>query len=179
MRLHKWVLSKKVSCFRMVLMAACTIFSVGVRAGDWSGHLNHLRSSESRIHALEADINHLIESKHHTKGAELNGILAEIASKYRDLKAAVKEREQEITHVRYQHPEKGDNEKRKYTRYQMKTLEQFEEDLSLEGKLDRLKYKVRSQFQVPVAEKKSEVEDGHDRSPTSVPPEDEQIVLRK
>ncbi len=118
-------------------------------AGDWRAHQASLGSKQGKMKAAEAEIEDLIHQK---KGAEdpdevtrLTGALAE---RHEGLARAAQEYREERLHVRFKHPERGDESERKYPRYQLKTLKEMEAGHGLDAKLDGLRERLRRTFGV-------------------------------
>ena len=123
-------------------------------AGDWSGHEQKLLVLNTKIAALENELHEMIERKDSVDDpAGLKELLQDMVKKHKELQETARDREAELVHMRFQHPEKGDLNKREYSRYQVKSLEQMEEDQDLDGKLTRIKSMVELKYKVEPARK--------------------------
>jgi hypothetical protein len=114
-------------------------------AGDWKVHASELRAKIATVQQLEEKIEDLVKQKN-TKAGNTAGILEQIVSSHDELKKAVKEYNKLRNHVRFEHPEQGDDTERKYRPHRFKSIEEFEEAVGIYGKLDRLKRKVKTTY---------------------------------
>lgn len=177
----KWSVRAVVALFLIFIPVSTVV------AGDWQFHLTNLTMRQSKIRALESEVRELLHHKKETEDpVQLKVIADEIAAKYAELAKVSKEFRDEYAHVRFKHPDRGDDDERKYSRYQLKTLEQLETESGLDGKLDHIKKKVADTFGAPASEDKKP-HGGHEhneanRQPakqTASPIADERIRLSK
>lgn len=116
-------------------------------AGDWKVHASDLRAKIATIQQLEEKIEELVQQKN-SKAGNTSAILEQIVTSHDELKKAVKEYNKLRNHVRFEHPEQGDDTERKYRPHRFKSIEEFEEAVGIYGKLDRLKRKVKTTYGV-------------------------------
>lgn len=127
--------------------------SVGL-AGDWNAHQQKIGTMNSKIASYESEIHELIEHKNAMEDAnEARAVVDQISHAHKELQKVAKEREDELAHMRFKHPEKGELTERQYMRYRVKTLEELEAEPGLEGKLDRIKRVVEIKYRVEPKEK--------------------------
>lgn len=151
-------------------------------AGNWNEHVAHLNALSSKLSNGEHEIKELLEHKHATDDPEqVREIVREIADKHKELEEVSRDYEKERLHVRFQHPERADTEERKYERYKLKTLAEMENEIGMDGRLDRVKARVLATFPIPQPEKPKTPEglkeDSH-RHPASTNEEDEELPGR-
>jgi hypothetical protein len=158
---------------------AIIFFANQLFAGNFDNHKQTLQNMVTSISDIENEIKTLIHHKRseHDRESQKH-IMKEIEEKHKKLEEAYKKYNEEVNHVKYRHPEQGDMGERTYTVLKPRTLEQIENDVGLEGKLDRIRRKMEAQYhQAPlppktekqVAEEKKKVEEK--------PPE--RIILKK
>ncbi len=148
-------------------------------AGNFDTHTQNLQNMVGAISDIEAEIKNLIHHKRaeHDREAQQK-TMKEIQQSHKKLEEAYKNYNEEVNHVKYRHPEQGDQGERTYTVLKPRTLEQIENDIGLEGKLDRIKRKLERQYNQPPPPPKTQKEEleekkkAEDKSP-------ERIILRK
>lgn len=121
--------------------------SVQVFAEVWDQHEVNLAGFGAKLKAAQDEIKALIESKNLVRDPkEREKLLQDIVKKHDAMLKIYRDIKQEEAHIRFQHPEKGDKEKRRYKRVKEKTLEELEDELGLDGQLSRIKRKVEDQY---------------------------------
>jgi hypothetical protein len=132
-----------------ILLLTLTTVAISV-AEDYRNAYARVQSKLSQIHAMEDQINHLIDAKAHAHSAEqARNYTDEMASTHRQLQEIYKTYHQELTKLRYQFPDKGEDFQRKYPRLELKTLEEMERAYTLNSQLTRLQSKVRTIYLNP------------------------------
>ncbi len=122
-------------------------------AGTWETHKQNLPNLAGEITALEHELASLIATKRtQTDRTLIQKSMKEISEKYKKLEETYKKYNKEVTHVKFRHPEQGEEGERQYTLIKPKTVEQIESDIGVDGKLDRIKRKMERQYQKPVVE---------------------------
>ena len=155
---------------------------LAARAGPWSEHEQKIAQYGAKIFALERDLAEMIERKRTLDGdpKALSELLKELAKKHKELEGVAAEREEELAHMRFKHPEKGDLAEREYERYEPKSLADMEAEQGLDGKLDRLKAMIEYKFRLEKKPSRTPAEAGvKSGDPAASPREDDRIVLRK
>ena len=102
-------------------------------AGDWKVHASDLRAKIATIQQLEEKIEELVKQKN-SKAGNTSAVLEQIVSSHDELKKAVKDYNKLRNHVRFEHPEQGDDTERKYRPHRFKSIEEFEESVGIYGK---------------------------------------------
>lgn len=163
-------------CLVLLILVAANISTY---AGEWEAHKQSLQNHVTQAADLEKEIKTLIEHKRHeTDRAELQKIMKEIEAKHKKLEETYKKYNEELGHTKHRHPEQGDSAQRSYTIFKPKTVEQFENDIGLDGKLDRAKKSLERHYNTPPEDPKFQ------RRKVEVKPEEkdnkpERIILRK
>ncbi|MEK7356566.1 MAG: hypothetical protein AAB250_08960, partial [Bdellovibrionota bacterium] len=85
-------------------------------------------------------------------------LVDQIAENYKKLKKASKDHEALWLHIRFKHPEQAQTLDKRYTRFKLKSLEDMEAEVGIDGRLDRVKSRVMATFPAPelVEEKKDD-----------------------
>lgn len=154
MQLHKWTARKTfksicASCALVVFLVSF-LFSTKASAEAWSYHNGRLTDLTNQLKEHERSIKTLLEEKRAiTDEKALQSVLAELANRHKELQRVAKDYEEERLHVRFKHPDRHDTTERQYLRYQVKTLKELENELGLDGRLDRLKVRVTRTFPAP------------------------------
>ncbi len=145
MRSHKLNSSNFLT---QVISALCVLtFSNTAVAKDWRLHQSSMSVFDQDIKKLNEEINGLIEDKRKTdEPSELRVITQAMADKHKAIQKLDKDRQKEYLHMRFQHPEKGEQQKREYSREKIKSLEEMESEFGLDARLNRIQAKIRKTF---------------------------------
>lgn len=103
---------------------------------------------EAKVRSAEDEIKKLIEEKQRTKDPEkLNEIIRQMIAVHKQLENHAKEYDQQRAFLNYRYPEKGQSEKRKYQRHEVKSIEEMEGQMSLSKSVQKTMKKVRMQYE--------------------------------
>lgn len=150
-----------------VAASAVLLFSAGAVAEPWATHAGRLPALAKKLSDNEEEIRHLLERKKHLEDAgAIHDLMRELDERHKTLVKTSEEYETERLHVRFKHPDRASIVERQYTHFKLKTVEQLENELGLDGRLDRLKSKVSAIFPAPKPAPKAEPESA--RKPASV-----------
>lgn len=124
----------------------------------WTEHESRLTSFTTKIRSLEKEISDLISYKKTLENAErVRLVTQQISFKHSDLSKVIREYEDERLHVRFQHPDRDREEERQYQAVRLKSLSEIEEAFGLDGRLDRLRQKVKIVYPTTASEPDSQV----------------------
>jgi hypothetical protein len=129
-----------------------SIFSFGflcsiANAEQWARHEVNLKGYQLQIIHGEDELRELIAKKKQIRDPkERDEILKEIIKKNAELRKSFHELKAEEEHIRFQHPEKGDDTVRKYRHLRLKSIEELENEVGVDGQLSRLKSKVKNKY---------------------------------
>lgn len=153
MQLLKWTTCRLKSCRNWVVLAPVLFILFDApfaRSEPWSYHAGRLASLSTQIKGVERSILDMIDQKNKTEDPEqVKDLLESLTSQYGELKRLSKEYEEERLHIRFKHPDRNEAADRQYVRYRLKTLEEMEHAMGLEGRLDRIKARVTVIFPAP------------------------------
>ncbi len=140
------------------LVATSILFlPLSSQAGDYQAHEAKLRKLEVQMEKSEEEIHHLAQGKQQAVTAEQKeSIHREMMALYKDLKSKSADYEETKTHIRFKHPEKGEEAERKYSRQPLQSFTSFENDVSLDGKLDNFLNKMHAVYGETPKKKKFE-----------------------
>jgi hypothetical protein len=146
MRSHKRNSFKFLTQVIVALVCILT-FANTASAKSWLVHQTNMNMYDKQIADLNDAIHHLIEEKRKTdEPSELRVITQAMADKHKEIQKIDKDRQKEILHMRFQHPEKGESAKREYTRGKIKSLDEMESEFGLDAKLNRIQVRIRKTF---------------------------------
>lgn len=139
-----------------LLVAICILFfPFSSQAGEYQAHIAKLGKVQAQMQKLEDEIHELAKKKSHAVDAtEKEEIHKEMFTAYAELRKLNDDYEETKTHIRFKHPEKGEETEHKYSRHEVQPLANFENDATLDGKLDSFLGKFHSVYGQPVKEKK-------------------------
>ena len=145
------------------LAFAYFIFLMDAQAEDYRAVYARVQSKLSQINSLETEINHLIDAKNHAATPDKQKMYVdEMIQVHGQMRKTFEEYDKELTRLRYQYPDQGEDFQRKYPRIELKSLDDMERKYGLNGELDRLKIKRRQIYGIPMATQS--------RKPASKPP---------
>lgn len=142
-----------------LIALALFLLPLATQAGEYIHHELKIKKLEVDIKKYEEDIHHLARTKVQTPDVKAKEQLhKEMLESYKHLQEASESYNKERAHVRFQHPEKGDDKERQYTRHVVQPLDAFE-DISLDGRLDTFMAKFHRVYgESPKLKSKKEVE---------------------
>lgn len=118
-----------------------------VLASEWGRHEVNLKGYIAKMNNGQEEIEALIKKKNENKDPKVRDeILKEINKKNEELRKVYKDFRSEEEHVRFEHPEQGDKTIRKYRHFKLKSIEELENESSLDGQLTRLKIKAEKTY---------------------------------
>ncbi len=152
------------------LVAASIIFlPLSSHAGDYLAHAAKLGKLESQMDKVGGEIQNLAKGRQSASTAEQKETVhKEMLALYKELKNYSSDYEDTKTHIRFQHPEKGDEVERKYTREAIQPFTTFENDVTIDGKLDSFLHKMRTVYgETPKPKKQEAAKQVDPRAPAS------------
>jgi len=117
----------------------------------WVSVETKIQELSAKAKNKEALIQKMIEEKRSMKdgSSELRNKITELVREHKDLEKMTKDLQQQVNLLKYRFPERYSRTDRKYDRLQVKTLEEMEQALGVDGKLSRNMHRFRTQYQVP------------------------------
>lgn len=111
---------------------------------------------QAKVKASEEAIHKLIEEKQTAKEPDKVGeIVKSLVNEHKILQKNAEEYERARAYLQYRFPEKGMKEKRNYERVEVKSLEEMENQQSLESRIKKTLGRVRKQYDAPEPKKKA------------------------
>jgi hypothetical protein len=122
----------------------------------------------------------LLEEKNHLpeSSPKIKEIIDEVAKEHKELRATVENLEKEKTILRYRYPERSADPKRKYEKVEVKSIQDMEANMGIDGRLQRTLNRTRQQYG---AEPAKPAKDSHPKKEESEKSVSEQgaIILQK
>lgn len=105
---------------------------------------------QAKIKASEDTIDKLIEEKQKTTDQnQISEIIKNMVNEHKTMEKNVEEYEKARSYLQYRFPEKGLKEDRVYERIEVKSLEEMENEKTLDSQVKRTMNKVRKQYASP------------------------------
>ena len=147
MRSPKWkVLNLLLSVFLPTVFISFSAFATD----SWAEHSGRLVALSKQIESIENDIHASVEEKRKTEEPkQLKEIIESIAAKHKSLTDVAKDYEVELNLVRFRFPERAEKLDRKYVHYHIKSIQDMEKEMGLDGRLDHAKVRVLATFPIP------------------------------
>ena len=115
---------------------------------EWVGLQTQLSTLDSKMNQKKDAIARLIEEKQKlpADSPEIKADIDEMVSEYKELLKVTDEFDKKMTIFKFRYPERGVKEERKYGHPEVKSLDQMEQELGIDGRLNRNLQKMRSQY---------------------------------
>ncbi len=127
------------------LTLAMIFLAVTAKADTWDHHKSNLQKFSSEIEVKEKELKELIARKKH--GDHSAELLKQIDEKHRESEKSLEEYNKEVEHVKYRHPgREAEEETRSYSISTPRTGEDLDSDIGVDGKLDKVKQKMKRQY---------------------------------
>lgn len=123
---------------------------------EWVELESRISSIEARVKSKENNIVKLLQEKKATdvKSPRMKEIIKELASEHREMRQGAEELSKQRTILKYRYPERGADPNRKYKKVEVKSLQEMEEAIGVDGRLSKTLQRVRQQYQhAPPAQK--------------------------
>lgn len=115
--------------------------------GEVQGRVSTL---QAKIKTSEDTIRKLLEEKQQTKdSAKTAEIIKNLVSEHKSMQKDIAEYEKARSYLQYRFPEKGLKGKRTYERFELRSLEEMEHEMTMETRLKKTLRKVRKQYGTP------------------------------
>lgn len=118
----------------------------GKQDHHWEVVQNDLAAAKTKLDAQAAVLGVLISEKSTLSGDALLAKIEEIKTQHKKYEQMVVDYNKQNDDYLTKYPERGVKEKRIYRRVKMKTLESFEDDVSVRGRMNKLHNKVLRQY---------------------------------
>lgn len=118
------------------------------RQPEWVELQGRIGMLESKVNAKQTNINRLIEEKKKlpADSPRVPEIVKDLVSEYKEYRDAVLEYEKQSALLKYRFPERGLKEERQYEVIELKTLDEMEAQLGIDGRLDRNLKRMHQQY---------------------------------
>lgn len=138
-----WSKTLKFSLLTVLLLAE------PLQAGTWSQHQGSVNGARDRVVSKEEEIAKLAREKKGASPEKTKTILAEILKKQGEIKQVRESLAKEREHVRFEHPERGDQFEKVIVQLKPKTLEEIQSEVGLEKRLSTLRLQVAKTYLKP------------------------------
>lgn len=103
---------------------------------------------QAKIKSKEANILKLLEDKKHlpNNSPQLKTAVQDIVKEHKELRGLITEYEKNLSILRFRFPERNAKTGRTYDRIELKSLDDMEQAMGIDGKLNRNIKKMRTQF---------------------------------
>ena len=138
---------------------------------------------QAKIKASEETIDKLIEEKQKTTDQkQISEIIKNMVSEHKTMEKNVEEYEKARSYLQYRFPEKGLKGDRVYERIELKSLEEMENEMTLDAHVKKTLHKVRKQYAAPDAKptkNEGESEKGKSKKAKEGPSISDPVILTK
>lgn len=130
------------------------------RTKEWMDLGSQISALKTKIKSKEDNIKEIIKHKHHaaTK-AEAEHAVSNLLKEHAELKKLEEEYNEKTQLLKYRYPDVGITEKRKYERIKIKSIEDYEQIMTLESQVKKSVIKVKEHYGIKDME-----EDGVEKS---------------
>lgn len=116
----------------------------------WVEVENKVTELNSKIKSKQRSIQELIESKNKLPGnsPHLKELVKDLVKEHKELQGLVEEYHKKVALLKYRFPERNAQTDRSYKRLEVKSLDEMEQALGVDGKLNRNLKRMRGQFRL-------------------------------
>lgn len=118
----------------------------GKQSGEWEKIQLELGTRKGKLEAQITLVKNLIESKNSLKGEALDLKLGELKSEYQKLRKYTEDYNRMNQEYLTKFPERGTKVHRTYKRVKMKSLQALENEMTVQGRVNRLHSKILTQY---------------------------------
>ena len=136
----------------------------GAQNSDWEKTQSELGDAKGKLDTQVGLVKTLIAEKNLLKGEALALKIDELKKVYKKLEAITQEYNRINLEYLTKFPERGVKEKRIYKRIQLKSLQNFEVDVTLQGRVNKLHKKILNQYPGANIEIKNKQSNSQDKS---------------
>jgi chromosome segregation ATPase len=125
----------------------------------WVELENKITELNARINSKNRNLQELIQSKNQmpNNSPQLRTVVKDLIREHKELQALVDDYQKKVTMLKYRFPERNARDNRTYQRIEVRSLEEMEQALGVDGKLNRNLQRMRGQFrqqaEAPMPEK--------------------------
>lgn len=127
----------------------------GKQSTEWEKIQQDLVTVKGKLEAQTSMVLSLIEAKNSLKGKALDGKLDELKIEHQKLQKYTEEYNRKNHEYLTKFPERGIKDRRTYRRLKAKSLQAFENEMTIQGRVNRLHAKILSQYPKKKTEIKS------------------------
>jgi hypothetical protein len=122
----------------------------GPKKAPWLDTELRVQDLYARIKSKKATIGKMLEEKNQLKNesTELKALISAIVKEHKDLRQMTEEYRKNLSILQYRFPERNAKVDRKYDRIEIKSIEEMELAVGIDGKLNRNLSRMRSQFKI-------------------------------
>jgi hypothetical protein len=114
----------------------------------WVEVENKIQELYSKIKSKESIVKELLEEKDHlpNNSPQLQHAVKQVVVEHKELRRLVEEYQKQVSILKYRFPERNAKQVRSYERFEVKTIDEMEAALGIDGKLTRNMKKMRRQY---------------------------------
>jgi chromosome segregation ATPase len=114
----------------------------------WVELENKVQELQSKIRSKQGNLNALIAEKNHlaNNSSELKNLIKQIVKEHEELRKFAADYEKNVNLLRYRFPERNAKADRTYDRIEINSVEEMEQALGVDGKLNRNLKRMRNHY---------------------------------
>lgn len=150
------------------------------RTKEWMDLSAQISSLKTKISGKEEAIKEAIKHKQHAHSkADAEHAVQTLLKEHGELKKLEEEYNEKTQLMKYRYPEVGITEKRKYERIKVKSLEDYEQMMSLEGEVKKSVIKIKEHYGIKDLEEDVHIKDEPKDDPEENNKLAKPIIIRK
>lgn len=150
------------------------------RTKEWMDLSAQISSLKTKIAGKEEAIKEAIKHKQHAQSkADAEHAVQTLLKEHGELKKLEEEYNEKTQLMKYRYPEVGITEKRKYERIKVKSLEDYEQMMSLEGEVKKSVIKIKEHYGIKDLEEDVHIKDEPKDDPEENNKLAKPIIIRK
>ena len=139
----------------------------------WVELENKIQETQSKMRSKQANINSLIVEKNRLADntSELKNVVKDIVKEHAELRKLGEEYDKNVNLLKYRFPERNAKSNRTYDRIEVKSIDEMEQSLGVDGKLNRNLKQMRTHYHLrpPVEPKEQSKSKPSKKTPSADP----------
>jgi hypothetical protein len=114
----------------------------------WLEVENKIQEYYSKIKSKESIVKELLEEKDHlpNNSPQLQHVVKQVVVEHKEMRRLIEEYQKQVSILKYRFPERNAKNARSYERFEVKSIDEMEAAIGIDGKLTRNMKKLRRQY---------------------------------
>jgi Tfp pilus assembly protein PilV len=125
-----------------------------IKKAPWMELESRVQDLQARIKSKRATIEQMLEEKNHLKNGspELKALIENVVREHKEMRQMSEDYRKNLSLLQYRFPERNAKADRKYDRLEVKSLDEMEQAVGIDAKINRNLGRMRSQYKMQKAD---------------------------